>query len=260
MLVPLVATALYVPMVLWPSLPLYRQRLTPEVASAVGSPLRLACLVGGVILAAGCVKALEVGNRARTAWMLIAIWLAGCLVGEAVLGTYRIVLNRTPPLPCAGDAFFFAGYVALLSAQVAFLRAYWETGYPLGGSRGYLILGALGLAASAAVALPLLTPILRSSDSLAARITESGYPILDLVVLVLTLLLLRMTLLFRPGRVWRVWLLLLGSFAVICASDILFAYGVERLEPLVDLMEILSYYLAAWGTAEQLLLLRGAPT
>ena len=75
------------------------------------------------------------------------------------------------------------------------------------------------------------------------------------VLLIPTVLLLRITLRFPGGAVWRVWIALLGGFVFVCAGDILFAwftgFSMPRLDPLVDLMYIVGYGCLALGAAYQ---------
>ena len=69
------------------------------------------------------------------------------------------------------------------------------------------------------------------------------------------MLLLRITLRFPGGAVWRIWIAILGGFLAVCAGDILFAYstamGMSRLDPVVDLAYILGYGCLALGMAYQ---------
>jgi len=81
------------------------------------------------------------------------------------------------------------------------------------------------------------------------------YPILDFVLLIPTVLLIRISLRFRGGAVWKVWATLLGGFLFLCAADILFAYfsQLDRTElvDLVDVTYLLSYGFFALGVLYQ---------
>jgi hypothetical protein len=81
------------------------------------------------------------------------------------------------------------------------------------------------------------------------------YPMMDFLLLIPTALLIRITLRFRGGEVWKVWLALLAGFVFLSFGDILFSYlqalGHQKLDPLVDAMYILAYGLLAKGLLYQ---------
>jgi hypothetical protein len=87
-----------------------------------------------------------------------------------------------------------------------------------------------------------------------------AYPVLDLVLLIPTALLTRITVALRGGAAWKIWTGLLGGFVFLCLGDVLFAYlsalGRAGLDPLIHAMYILSYALLARGVLYQRELLR----
>ena len=82
---------------------------------------------------------------------------------------------------------------------------------------------------------------------------------LDFVALVPALVLVRVTIAFRGGGVWRVWAALLLGWILMAAGDVLFAYlstaELPKLVPFVDLTLLLGYLFAALGTMLQVELL-----
>jgi hypothetical protein len=228
-----------------------------------GAGSKLACLVLGTVYAFRVTRRLDRANRARRPWLLVGLWLASFTVGQLALSYYALVLHRLPPLPSIGDPPFVLGYLLMLAAGVDFVRAYRSTGFPIGSARE---LGAIAAAAAVVLALvgaPLLEPIASADVPAAERLINLTYPVLDLAALVLALVLLRVTLVFRGGKVWHVWAVLNAGFVSMSAGDVLFAYlssaKKASVQPFVDLTLLLGYLFAALGTVLQDELLSEGP-
>jgi hypothetical protein len=250
------ACVAFVPKVLWPGAAIYASILTGGVLNAFGSIAKLCGLLAGAFYGARAGLQLERGNPARTAWLLLAGWLGCFFAGQIVLSYYTIVVQASAPLPSAGDGFFLLGYALAIAAVVLFVRAYVRSGLPVGRLRGHAGI-AVGAALVFAIAgYNLLVPIARADAPLPERIINVGYPVLDFVTLIPTLILIRITSRFRGGRLWTVWGTILVSLVCMSAGDILFAWfasiGVKALEPLVDLMFLVGYVCAGRGTILQL--------
>jgi hypothetical protein len=100
-----------------------------------------------------------------------------------------------------------------------------------------------------------LVPIAMANAPFAERLVNVGYPLLDLVALIPTLVLLRITLRFRGGQVWRVWGVLLVGILCAMGGDVLFAdtssENAQKIGPLADLAFTLGYALCAYGARLQ---------
>jgi len=236
---------------------LYTELLTPKLLVVAASLFKLAALGAGAVFASRCVRSLGVDGAMRSGWRLMQAWFSCFFVGQLVLTFYEVA-GRTAPVPSLGDPLFLLGYIAVTAAAVRFIAGYRSSGFAFGSTRGH-ILAALGLTALfAGVLASLVGPAARAESPLAARIVNLGYPVLDLVLLVPTLVLLRMTLALRGGRVWGVWGTLLVGVVFFTAGDILFAipaFGASAFGPLVDLAFLLGYGFAASGAAMQSALL-----
>jgi hypothetical protein len=214
------------------------------------TPLLLGSLDAGAVA-----KRLERENRARPAWLLLAVWLAAFAVGEAVLGGYRYLAFLEPPTPSAGDAFFLLGYGALIVATVWFVRVYATSGLPLGPGGRLWLVALLTAAVLAGLGIPALAPVVHAERPLAESLIAIAYPVLDLIVLVPSAVLLAITRRFRGGGVWRVWALILSGFLVLSVADVLFAYfdlvGLAWVDPLLPATFTVGYTLTALGVATQ---------
>jgi hypothetical protein len=227
----------------------------PRLVDFLGFLGMLAPLTLGAADAAGIVRRLERGNRARPAWMLLAGWLGAFAAGEAVLGVYRYVAFTEPPTPSAGDALFLLGYAMLIASAAWFVRVYASSGFPLGPRAQTWGVAAGTTAALLAIGGPVLAPIVRLHRPGAEALVALAYPVLDFAVLVPSAVLLAITLRFRGGRVWAVWAFILSGFVVLSVADVLFAYfdlaGAAWVDPLLSATFIAGYSLTAVGVATQ---------
>jgi hypothetical protein len=254
----LALVAVYVAWGLFPEASLFRDTLTPRVLLALAAVAKLVILAAGAILAFACRDRLEEGNPARPAWALLSTGLFSTLVGQMSLAPYQLFANTTP-FPTVGDLYYVLSYPFFIAAFLVFLRAYHESGLPVGslGERVAIVLG-VGLVAGFAV-LRLLQPVAAGGGELLERILTLAYPVLDLVLLLPLAILLRIALRLRGSHAGAVWGLVLAGFVFLCFGDISFAYftalGQQHLDPYVHATYILSYALVAGGARRQLQLL-----
>jgi hypothetical protein len=234
--------------------PLYRDVFTDVVLLRLGAVTKLVLLFLGWRGAQAIGRGLDPENPARGPWRLFAIGLLFFALGQAVLSGYQIATG-TSPYPSPGDVFFLAAYPALIVGTIGLIRAYRDSGYPV-GSPAELAGIVAGLAVFFTVlGVLLLRPILLGEGPFLERLLTAGYPVLDFVLLVPILLLLRISSRFRGGSIFRAWSALLAGLIALCAADILYAYfavmDAHQLEPLVDAAYVLAYLLLALGTEEQ---------
>ena len=239
--------------------PFFRSVLTPHVMVAFAALLKMACLLTGALTAFACRDRLEPGNPARPGWALISAGLFCTLVGQISLAPYQF-LGRDAPFPSVGDIYYVLAYPFFIAAFLVFLRAYRESGFPMGSLTERLgILAGVALL-SAAAATAVLRPVAAEGGAVLELTLNVAYPVLDLVLLLPLALLLRIALRLRGSRVGAVWAELLAGFLVLCASDVLFAYltalGAHHLDPYVHGAFTISYLLIAGGAHRQLELLR----
>ena len=233
--------------------PLFAHAITQKALTVVASASKLAALGAGAFFASRSARSFDDGSAIRAAWRLMTGWFVCFFAGQTVLTAYELA-RGAPPVPSVGDAFFAVGYVVVIAASVQFVAAYRSSGFPVGELKGHLLM-ALGAAiVFAFVGVTILTPVATSDTPALARVVNVGYPVLDFILLVPTLVLLRMTFAFRGGRVWTIWGTLLAGIVLFTAADIMFAIpGAEAtvLAPLSDLCFLLGYGCACRGVALQ---------
>ena len=253
------SAALFVGQAAFPQAGLYTSDGYAGASFTLGSILKPLLLLLSVAWAGACTRRFEHGNPIRPAWWRLGLGLTFLLLGQLAIACYQLFLHVPIPFPSVADLFFVAAYPLLVSALVAFIRAYEEAGFPTGRPGERRAIGVATAIVCAAVAVPVLGPVLAADGALLDKSLNTLYPILDFVLLVPTVILIRLSLRFRGGPVGRIWLLLFFGFVFLCLGDVLFAYlsslGQAALDPLVDGMYILSYGLLAGGALLQLRLL-----
>jgi hypothetical protein len=223
-----------------------------EWTSALG---KLPFLLVAVIYAWRNARRFEAGNPARLGWLLLfAGWLSFTFA-QSSLCVYELYLGVAVPFPSVADVFFLLGYPLLIASLFAFLRSYAAAGFPIGGAGERWMLAAATLLACALLGVPILRPIVAAPAPALEKFLNVVYPILDFVLLVPTVLLLRVTVRFRGGAVWKTWLALLGGVIFTFAGDSVFAYlqalGENRFLRLVDILYVLSFGWIARGVLYQ---------
>jgi hypothetical protein len=240
--------------------PLYETVLTASVLLRLGGVTKLLFLFLSWWSAHRIASGLDDDNPARIPWRLFALGLGCFFLGQAVLSGYQLLRGESP-YPSPGDVFFVAAYPLLVLATIGLIRAYRDSGYPVGTPGEIAGIVTLLAVVFATVGVLLLRPILQGAGPLLERLLTAGYPALDFVLLIPILLLLRISSRFRGGSIFRAWAALLAGLIALCAADILYAYfavmDVRRLEPLVDAAYVVAYLLLALGTEGQRRLLLG---
>jgi hypothetical protein len=230
-----------------------------EIRLYVGSLGKLLLLALAAFGALKSAVGFEADNPMRGTWRMMAAGLACFTAGEGVIVIYEAVLRLPTPYPSAADMFFVAAYPLFFGAMTRAIRAYRESGYPIGTGRERAVTGAIVGGVAVLVAFT-LKPLLSASAASQAMVLNLAYPILDLAVFIPVVILLGIAFRFRGGEVWKVWAGLLAGFLLQSAGDVLFAHftatGQEILNPLSEVMFLLSYAALARGAIGQYQLLR----
>ncbi|HYM59542.1 MAG TPA: hypothetical protein VEZ11_01475 [Thermoanaerobaculia bacterium] len=226
-------------------------RIEP-VLIVIGSLAKLLTLLLAAIVSARVAGAFGRGDITRRAWLLLAGGLGALTCGQAVLSYYQVVQRIPSPFPSWADVAFVLGYPLLILALLAFLRAFSASGFPTDGQSGtavMLILTAMILGAL------VISPIVTSPGAPLQKTLNVVYPILDLILAIPAVLLLRSSLRFRGGMVWKVWAALMVGILFTAAGDILFAWfnvlGQTHLDAAIDAVYILGNGCLAIGALYQ---------
>jgi hypothetical protein len=219
---------------------------------------KLGFLALAALLAASVTRRFEAGNPARPTWLALTIGLSAAFFGQLCLAPYQLSGSEAP-FPSLADPFFLISYPLFAAMLAVSIRAYGLSGIVRVRAAELWPLGFAVLALCAIGLWPLLRPILAAPDPALKKALNLSYPALDVLLLVPAILLLRITLPLRGGKVWRVWAALLLGFGLTLAGDLLFAYQTSlsfgRIDPLVHLAYIGSYGCFALAVIRQRLLI-----
>ena len=207
---------------------------------------------GGLVAAIACVfAARRLRGRMRLAWALFAGMAAAWTVGECVWSYFEVIRGQQVPFPSLADAGYLSAVPLAIAAIGVFPgrhRAASRLAFLLDGS---IMAGALLVVSWATV----LGVVYRAgSDTALSAVLGLAYPVSDIVIAVMALLLLG-----RMARSVRVPMLLVvaGLFANLL-SDSAFAYltTVNTYGPaqLIDVGWVAGYLLIALGAIRAALL------
>jgi hypothetical protein len=241
-----VTVAIFLGKVFHPQAALYTRVLDGAALLWIGALAKLAFLGVAFAFAARNARGFEGENPSRLAWRLLAAGLLGFVLAQAALALYLLVAGVADPFPSPADIFLVLGYPLLIAALVQFLRAYAATGFPIGSRAGRWALGVGVAAFLGLLGYSILIPVVWTPGPFLEKLLNVAYPTFDLLLLVLTAVLLRISFRFRGGAVWKVWIFLLSGFFLLCVADILFAFlsGMSQVQ-LMDMAGAL--YLLAFG-------------
>ncbi len=225
-----------------------------------GGLLRIGLLAVAAIAAVRSLRALDTNNPARTSQAFLAGGFSVYLIGQATLFGLTLASNGSPPFPSVADLGYLAAMLLLIAGVAFGIRAWLALGlFPGGGSKA--------ATAAAAAAVPLAAGTFLTVRSLASAglaelelAADIAYPVLDSLLLVLTVAMLRLTMLLGKGSVGAVWRSLLLGFLVMTVGDVVYSFfagfDLAVLDPLLDLLYTVAYALWARGTLLQLELVR----
>lgn len=239
-----------------PGAGIYERPLSPRVILGIGTFGKLLFLVVATWASALNVGRFEPGTPTRSAWRLLSAGLGLLMVGQALIALCQFALGMDEvPFPSVIDVFFILAYPLLAGALAKFLRAYIASGFPVGSSaeRVWLAVGVTVLCAL--IGYPILRPVVTTPAPFLEALLNVVYPVLDFLLLVPAVLLIRISLRFRGGKVWKVWATLLAGFVFLCVADTLFGYFYQLdrkdLVDVVDATYLLSYGLLGLGVLYQ---------
>lgn len=239
-----------------PGAGIYEGPLSPRAILAIGTFGKLLYLAIATWASALNVGRFETGTPTRSAWRLLSAGLGLLAAGQAVIAVYQFGLGRDEaPFPSVADVFFLLAYPLMVGALVLFLRAYQASGFPIGPASERVWLSAGVTVLCAAIGFPILRPVVTTPAPFLETLLNVVYPVMDFLLLVPAVLLIRIGLRFRGGKVWKVWATLLAGLVCLCAADTLFAYFflLDRadLVDVVDAAYLLSYGLLGLGVLYQ---------
>jgi hypothetical protein len=220
---------------------------------AIQGPLSDTIETLSALIAAGVAiyVARRYGVKAKISWCFVpfAVGLSLWFVAEIVWTVYRDLLGVAVPYPSVADVFWLSGYPAIILALGAYYRLFAQTT----SVKRLLVAAAVSFVFVLLVVAVVIVPSVSLSLDPSTLIVDVAYPVLDVVMLFVSLMLL---MLMNGGGLGVMWYI----FAVACileaVGDMTFSYvtatgmGGASLLNLLNLMYIYAYVLFALGLYE----------
>lgn len=165
---------------------------------------------------------ISAGNQdvSKRIWGLVAVSMVAWTIAEILWGYYEVVLGQEVPYPSIADFLWIVGYFPLYAAMLIQYRLF-QT-FP--SQRQRLQIALLAVVFALAAGFLVLKPIIEGfeSERFLEGLVNIAYPVLDSVLLVLTL---AIVFFLEQGRFGFTWRLLGLGFVVMSVGDLLFSYA-----------------------------------
>ena len=170
-------------------------------------------------------NALKTLDETKAAWLLLMMGVSLYFLGEFTYGYYEIMATIKAPFPSLADGFRLAGYVFLYAGLVYLLLGFKRAGILFGSWKEFVCIGALLGILFCLLSLVLFIPIITSQTlSSIQKFLNLAYPLGDLMLIFLVLILLRVTTSLGEGAFSLPWKYMIAGFILMGTGDILFSY------------------------------------
>lgn len=174
----------------------------------------------------------------RTQWTLFGLGMLSVGVGNVIFVVLYWVTGKDP-YPSVADVFTLTGYALFATAMYLAVHAYRKL---LDIKKPLLIAAVVAIVAMAFVWIAVIDPYVISapegSQSLATRVLNTLYPVLDVFVLFMPAVTLGLLLgRLGAGRVAWPWWFVVSSATILALTDTIFAYATyvgARRTPIID--------------------------
>jgi hypothetical protein len=166
-------------------------------------------------------------DYAKVAWLLIFSGIFLDFMAESTYGILEIVyhIDMNNVFPTIADVFWCLGYIPLFIGLSMMLIGYKRSGLPMGNEKLYVFLTIIFMVISFVVVYFILLPIIQDKETdIISKIYYMFYPIADLIIVILAVLLMYITSLLGKGLVSRPWKFLYIGFVFFTIADLLYSY------------------------------------
>ena len=194
-----------------------------EAIGPLSNVLPAACAFSAFLCALSCLRRYGLSRRLDfgAVWFFLTLGTGMWVVAEATWALYYFVLQVALPYPSFADVFYAGGYLPIIAGLLGYLRT-----FHVALSRRRLGYALIGVAAAVALALLFVLPVeLGQSLAPVTLLTDMLYPVLDLVLLSLTILSLAI---FLGGRLASWWVLFGAGATLYVIGDEFFLYQVAQ--------------------------------
>lgn len=172
-------------------------------------------------------KAFKNKDYTKTAWIMIFIGVAMDCIAEALYCGQELILgiNLNEATKSVSDIFWILSYPFSIIGLVMLLKGYFNTDFPKGKRIIYIVIIGLFLIVSIIIVQILLRPIIIDRETLLIdKVVYLIYPVADIVIVSLSLLILYLTSQFGGSLISSPWRLIAIAWGLMGVSDILYSY------------------------------------
>ena len=225
------------------------QPLYPALIGPLSNVLPAACAATAFVSSLSCSRRYGFGLRRgfEAVWSLFTVGTGLWVLAEASWAFYYFVLKIEVPYPSLADIFYVGGYLPIMAGLIGYLDL-----FRVGLSRRRLGFAVAAIVIATALALTFVLPIgLGQNLSTLNVLTDMLYPILDLVLVSLTVLSLAI---FLGGTIAKWWMIFGVGASLYVIGDEFFLYQVAQhsyyngsVDDLIFLLGYLTFALAFYA-------------
>lgn len=177
--------------------------------------------------------------KGRLAWLMVFLAMLAYVIGDTIWTIYDTGFMVEVPYPGIPDIFYVIFYPLMILAMLRFMKV---ADVKLSGTEIVLVSVIAALLAAETVGRVILPNVMDAASPWAVRLFDSLYPVGDVVIFLMGLVILVM---FWGGKVTTTYVLFLTGVLVLTATDVLYSFVSEDFgftNPL-DLGWAISYFL-----------------
>lgn len=198
-----------------------------KLMAVISDTLPVVCSLIATYLLYTTVKAFKSKDYTKTAWLMIFLGVALDFIAEVLYGSQEILMgiNMDEVNKSIADVFWIVSYPFTIIGLVMLLNGYFKTDFPKGKLLIYIVLIILFLVVSVFLVHLLLGPIVKDSETLLIdKVVYMIYPVSDILIISLSLMLLYLTSQFGGSLISLPWRLIAIAWGFMGVSDILYSY------------------------------------
>ena len=225
------------------------QSFYPSFIGPISNVLPATCAAAACLSALSCMRRYGFSLRLNfeAVWFLFALGTGMWAFAEGTWAVYYFAFKVAVPYPSVADVFYVGGYIPVIAALLGYLDTFHAA-----LTKQRLGLAVVVIGAAVALALAFVVPVELGQDlSVLNFLTDMLYPVLDLVLLSLTVLSLGI---FVGGAIAKWWVLFGIGSTLYVIGDELFLYQIANgtyynggIDDLVFLLGYLSFALAFYA-------------
>ena len=222
------------------------QSFYASLIGPISNVLPTACALTAFLSSLSCMRRYGFKFRLNfeAVWFLFTLGTGLWALAESTWAYYYFILKVAVPYPSLADILYVGGYFPIIAALLGYLSTFHE-----GLTRRRLGIAALAIVVSVALALLFVLPVeLGQSLPVPMFLTDMTYPVLDLVLISLTILSLAI---FVGGAIARWWIFFGVASGLYVIGDEFFLYQVAHgtyyngsVDDLIFLLGYLTFALA----------------